>query len=552
MSRISKKAVIFFVSVLYLSVMTWLGIQLAARYQYQKGVLAYETGQWERAGLHLTRALNTFPETPARILAPRDLFRIRTELGKAQYQIAMDLTRGPEVGKARYQALANAYALLQQAHAHLDKAAGHDPLSYRTSFWLARVSDRLAILTPYIRKYQDYFLTLADFDPDRHYDPLIRYKAAAALRPAGITVRYELAALYHREGMTLELEEQVREIGTIYPSALSFLKKQPYYGPLIRERFRQGCLTALENGVTPRTTLTLLSGMAREDMDLRLAIDFYRRAMQLETHRNTSGTWYHLGGLLLENSQVEKSFDAFEKGLSLSSDLEKALAGIYSRFRRVKAYDTFLAFLDQVNDKHRGRDLGEMVRVRCYMDMGQLVPARARLERMIAVRPTAPAWYQLAQVSAKLKDWDGMELAAQRATVLDPENSRYHYYFSQALKRVHKYERAASAATRAIETAERKTASLLNYRAWIFWSLKDYGRAAEDWLACLELQPEGHGYYFNAARALLNDGRTEAALDHVRRALELAPDNKTYLEWAAAHFPGQSPADDALPVAPPS
>ena len=39
-----------------------------------------------------------------------------------------------------------------------------------------------------------------------------------------------------------------------------------------------------------------------------------------------------------------------------------------------------------------------------------------------------------------------MELTIQKATVLEPENSRYHRLFSEALKRKKKFKRAAKEA----------------------------------------------------------------------------------------------------------
>jgi tetratricopeptide (TPR) repeat protein len=516
-----KTSIVMMVVPIYFVLMIWLTILLLSRYEYQGGIRAHDMGQYDQAAGHLFTAEKILPKGLAGILAQRDLFRIHTALGKTLYQQAMTIIKQTTVGKARRQNLESAYRLFKRGHEFLKDAVDHDPLSYRTVFWYAKITDKMAALHPYFKT-----------DPiNSVYDALPLFQQAAALRPAGITVRYEMARYFHRKQMTDELKRMVETIGAIYPMSHRYLKKQPWFDADIRAYFRQGCLSALAEGTTPRETLSILSAMSLEDDEVDAAIDYYQRGMGYKTHTNTAATYRYLAGLYLKKGKMDQSFELFLRALGKSQNLEGEFNAIYRRFRSEKLFDEFLQFARYVEEKRPHSPVGEMILVRCFMDMGQLEVARARLERMNARKPTAHAWYLLATIAEKQKDWDTMELASQRATVLENSSSQYHYFFSRALQRQKKYDRAEIAVTHAIETAKNKTAGLYNHRAWIRWALKNYPGAIEDWQQCLELRPDTSGYYFNIAKAYHQQSMDIEALNYAQRAWELAPDNKTYQNW---------------------
>jgi len=105
------------------------------------------------------------------------------------------------------------------------------------------------------------------------------------------------------------------------------------------------------------------------------------------------------------------------------------------------------------------------------------------------------------QNSREKKDWDSMELAIQKATVLDPENSRYHLIFSKVLKRLMKLERAEKEAGLALDYSVEPSRWLFNYRAWIRWSRKDYQGAVKDWKSAIAVKPRKASFYARAAQA---------------------------------------------------
>ena len=409
----------------YLILMAWLGVLLVSRYQYQDGVTAYKLERYDEAFDHLNGALGVLPQGVAALLAPRDLFRIRTALGKTLYKQGLAAWRKQEIAEEREPGLPRVYDLLEKAHGFLAAAVAHDPLSYRTVFWFARVTKRLETLFPFVHGRQ---VALP-------FNALPLFRQAAALRPAGITVRYELARYFYKHRRLDDLGDTVENIGKIYPSARGYLKKQTWFDTTIRERFQQGCLFALDQGINPRTTLSILSDMALDQGDLEGAIDYYRRSMGYHAARNSAGVWHHLAGLYLQKGDVAQSYPFFFRALLGSDGMEKGFKSVYETFRREKRLDDFLGFVQFAEKNRVQARMSPWLQVRCFMDVDDLESARAVLLKINTRKPTARAWYLLAQIAERQKNFDAMELASQRATVLDSQNKKYRAYFIKARKR---------------------------------------------------------------------------------------------------------------------
>ena len=121
-----------------------------------------------------------------------------------------------------------------------------------------------------------------------------------------------------------------------------------------------------------------------------------------------------------------------------------------------------------------------------------------------------------------------MELAIQKATVLNPRNSRYHYLFSHVLRRAGKLESAEKAATRALELSDKPSASQFHHRATLRRQLKGYAGALSDWEAAISLEPKKAKYHAHASEVLKQLARFDEALSHAARASSLKPKNERY------------------------
>jgi len=124
-----------------------------------------------------------------------------------------------------------------------------------------------------------------------------------------------------------------------------------------------------------------------------------------------------------------------------------------------------------------------------------------------------------------------MELAIQKATVLDPTNSKYHLLFSRVLERLGKLDRAEREAGLAIKHQIEPSPWLFDHRAWIRWDRKDYTGALQDWESAIKLDSDKQDkayFYAQAAEVCTRLGDLTLAINYYQKALELDPENKKY------------------------
>jgi tetratricopeptide (TPR) repeat protein len=165
---------------------------------------------------------------------------------------------------------------------------------------------------------------------------------------------------------------------------------------------------------------------------------------------------------------------------------------------------------------------------RCLFDLKRNKQAQHTLKDLIERRPSAEAYYWLAKTHEVEKDWDKMERAIQKATVLDPENSEYHMVFSRFFKRLGKLERAEAEADLAIKYDQGRSPWSLNHRAWIKLARQDPAGAVADWQRAIQLKPDTARFHAYAAEAYHRLGDVNMAATHFAKASKLDPDNVQY------------------------
>lgn len=154
--------------------------------------------------------------------------------------------------------------------------------------------------------------------------------------------------------------------------------------------------------------------------------------------------------------------------------------------------------------------------------------AREILMKLNHQEPMPEAYYWLARIAELEKNWDAVELAIQKATVLDPRNSNYHLKFSQVLKRLRKLERAEKEAALAIKYQVRPSPWFFNHRAWIRWTRQNYTGAIEDWKSAIKIKPDRADFHAHIAEAYRKLENPSLTMKYYQKAIRLDPDNERY------------------------
>ena len=428
-------------------------------------------------------------------------------------------------------------SMLPQEAFHFAKKAEHayltaislNPFDAEAFYGLARETAKLEQLNAYLNSGKGSV----------SYNAQPYFQKAISLRPNGILYHYALARYLHRQKKNSELLEVVSNLTRIYPSVYGSLKKEAFWSPEVNEAAKKGMHLAIKEKNTLRNTHMTLSSLLADEKDWTGAVSHYQTALALQTMDNNSGNFYQLGRLYLENKQFEEAEESFLKGLSKSRAREKDLENLY-RFYKVKGYSKELyRFYHRVSKKFALSDRMDILLARSMIDLQNYHQAKQTLMDLNQKEPSAEAYYWLARIAEIKKDWDSMELAIQKATVLDSKNSRYHLIFSQVLKRINKLERSEKAAGMAINHSAKPSSELFNHRAWIRWSRSDFPGAAKDWKVAIHLKPDNAYFYVRAAESYIKSNKWNHAMDYYQKAVNLDPNNanyrKKYDELKAAH-----------------
>ena len=449
------------------------------------------------------------------------------------------------------------------AASHLKKAFHYQPDDHRISKQLGIVYHKLGRLTPGARqaffftlKAKDYYIEANRLNPldaetfyglareevrleklykylhpekkDNPYHALPYFRNAILLRPNGILFHYALARYLNNPKNTDELLTVVRTLSRIYPPAYYYLRKEPFWSPNIKEAVKKGLDQALKKGISKRESHKAMSSLLAGDKEWADAISHYRQALRYQAFDNKAGDYIHLGRLYLKNGEIREAEESFFEALDLSGFKEKDLERLYRLYKNEGCMEELYRFYQQVSRRFILSFRMDILLARSLIDLKRYYKARWILVELNQKEPRAEAYYWLARIAQIEKDWDSMELAIQKATVLEPTNSHYHLIFSRLLKQIKKLERAEKEAGLAIKHSAKPSPWLFNHRAWIRWARKNYMGAARDWRLAISMSPKKASFYAQAAEAYRMLGDWPTAIDYYQKAMKLDPENKRY------------------------
>lgn len=482
------------------------------RLLYQEGITQLKLKNYEKAVAYLKKAEQAMPESIAPWFARADLFRIYTNFGEALYHLG--------AGDWKEKGLSlSAYGLLVRSKYYLTQASAIEPAHYINAYWLSQTEQGLEKAHTWL-----YPKKRNPFNADAYY------QTALSLRPSGIRVRYAFLKYLHYKGQNSKIPELVQYMMEIHPPSYRLLKKESFYTQDLIPYVEKGLHLAVEHETLSRDALGALSDIYLNQTDFETAISYYRTLLAYKPAVNLSADYIHMAGLYLKARQTEKSYEYFEQALLESTNTPSTIHHIYNIFKREKRFSEFIGLYIHLQAKGMETQPLEMALATNWMEMGNPSLARSRLTRINTAQPHAPAYYFLAIIAQKEKNWDEMETSIQKATRLDPSNPDYHYLFSQALYNQKKYTPAEAAATKAIQQAPKENPWYFNQRAWIRWGQKKYGQAAADWEKAFAIKPDTSDFLYRIALAREQEGKFKQALAYIQKAIALNPDNPKYKE----------------------
>jgi tetratricopeptide (TPR) repeat protein len=474
-----------------------LSLRLISQIHYLQAKNFMQQGSYGLAAHALQKAAAYLPED----------YKIQKQLGHAVYRL------GEKNPTAQ-----GAYNLAEKAGAHYQKAFRLNPFDAQSAFGIAWQEDRL----------EQLYLKLNPGEKINPHNALPYYYEAIRLRPNGVRYHYALARYLHRKGKQDELNRVVRKLARIFPPTYDQLKKEDFWSDNIKAATRQGLEEAIQEDILPAAAHMSLVDIAVEEKDWSSAIAHFNQALQITPQNKTDSTYYRLGRLYLKNGAVQAARSSFIKSLSLSRSREKHLASIYRLFKKEGALNEFEGFYHDVQQRFALSAQSGILLVQCFINLKQYDLALQTIEELIAEEPTAEAYYWLAQVAGKEKNWDEMERAIQKATVLDPENHKYRRIFFKILKRQKKFENAELQLDLMIDRSEVASASLFDEKAWLRWKQKDYTGALKAWQSAIRLKSDNAAYYAQAAEAYLKLGNWSGAVSYYKIVTKLNPQNDRY------------------------
>ena len=480
------------------------------RFLYQEGITQLKLENYDQAIHYFDRAEKRLPNVLARTLAQADQFRLCTYYGQAFYHKGIQNWKenGSSVSTIR---------ILQKGKAYLIKAQIVSRLDYRNTFWLAHTEHGLERL----------HAGLYPLKPNP-YNAHIYYLRAMALRPAGSGIRYSYIKYLNESRKLSRLPEAIQNLMGIYPPDYFRLRKESFYSEHLDPYVKQGLKTALKNDVLLRVATKALSDFHVKVGDYPQGISFYQIYLSMDASKNSSNDYLDLGRLYLEQGQVDQSYSAFRTALEKSGNKSHDLKRIYLVFKKANMHELFLSFLTHVDGQAISQYDLEMAAVRCRMDMQDFEQAKEILTALVQTCEKDLVYYQLAVIAQKQKDWDGMELAAQKAIRLNPTKASYHYLFAKSLAKQKKYPQAEFAVTAAIQNATKENPWYHHFRASMRWAQKKYAPAISDWEKAFDLKPDKSDFVYRMALGYQHLGKFDKALTSIRKALALAPNNSTY------------------------
>jgi tetratricopeptide (TPR) repeat protein len=438
--------------------------------------------------------------------------RAQKEIGKTYYRLS-ELAQN--MGKSRTWAL--------EAKSHLLQADRINPYDIDTAY-------SLALVAFHMEKINKSYGIEIDTAP---ISAKIYFEKAVRLSPNVAFYRIVFARYLHAHGKTDELMEVVRSITTFYPRAYFDLSKSSYWSQAVREAAKLGLETAVADKISTKNAHEALAALHSEMHHWEEAIYHYQRMLELSRLSVTQAQLIHIGALFLQSGDLSAAKKQFRSALQSSELQNETLSKIFSFFQQENLVEEFIVFHQQMRDELVLYPESDLFVARALLDLKQPDNAIQLLTDLLRQKPSGEGYYLLYQAAELKKDVDSMELAIQKACVLEPDNHLYRQYFFNLLRRLKRFKRLEGEITKVIERSGTPPAYYFDERAQLKMKQNHYLGAISDWQAAIRIDPNIDAYYYNTAEAYMKLGELKTAISYYKKAASVTPDNARYLNKIA-------------------
>lgn len=479
-----------------------------ARLHYQSGSKGLKEDKYSNALRSLDSGIYTlYRYLPGlHIVYKNDLMRSYTLLGETHFQMG-----------ARSKSLVAFVKALDQSHSYYKQATEINPLDIVATEGLARATAALE-------------RTALILNTDKTYNALPIFQQALKIRPNGIQLHFFFLRYLYERGYHDHLRQTAAHLVEIYPYSFRKLKDKPYFDVRLRNLIHTRLLDTLHHQQFPKGRYETLAEIAELDGDLVLAADYYEKSLGIDVLKNNYYHYIRMGELRLRQGESETASGQFRKALHSKFNKGKSFRSIWYSHKRHKMYQEFVSFCDLLSEDKTLSEAIFYYKAEAFVKMEQNGFALYNLSKIEKGSYAAQSYYLKARIAQGEKDYDAMELATQRTTVLEPDNPQYHYYFAKALSAQKKYYQAEQAVTKALELALKSQPYMLSHRGWMRWYQNNLQGAMEDWEEAIKLRPDNPRFYYFNALANERIKNYQAALKDLRHAIRLKPDEKQYRE----------------------
>jgi len=501
---------------------SWLA---AARLTYQYGLAFSEQNAWLAARTALMRAMidygifnkGNIPSSPWYVPAT-DSQRLFIAVGQNYLTEASATLETTGV-----------FTALKNAETFFRAALRLQPLDVEAQIGLART----------VAALQRGFAWFAP-GQDNPYQTVPEFEKLLRLRPNGIEAHMLFIHYLNATGQDdKRLLELAGNLAAIDPQSANDLKRDLGMRRDWRDRLEPALAKGLRAAVAKNNQSAVayrnLSELAESRGDMAAAIENLSRALALGLADSGDksalvGDYCRLANLYLRQMGMvagqepdQAASEAAMKALRLSANRNQTLRDLWWIYKDAHRLRSFLDLLTRAEASIQLPDSRRILQAACLTELGNTAAAQSTLLLVKDPDYQAEALRSFADLARRDKNWDAMELAAQRATVIDPKNGDNFYLFAQALRPQKKYRQAAEAMDKAIAAATEEDPWMYDFRAWNRWDDNNLEGARADWLKAIQLLPDNANFYQCLSMTYEEEGARIQAISALKKAVKLAP-----------------------------